>query len=86
MQKTKWATHEFTKDQKKARAIWRRAEKQYFALFDALMLGAIERDRKALHKALDRRLDAIDKAKTRATEIFPEVGESFTVASMTVQL
>ena len=82
----KYVGHKFTKDQKRARTIYRRAEKELLTIGDALMVIPIVSDRKKLHARLDRRLDVIERKYTKARELFPDVSESFTIASMTMKL
>ena len=84
MKPGKYVGHKFTKDQKRARWIWKRYREQEFAINDALMVITLGETRQALHDRLDRRLDTIAKGKARAEEMFPEVCESFTIASMTI--
>ena len=82
---TKWAGKKLTKDQQKAQRKWRRAVSELVELHEILHT-TIFRDRKHLHERLDRRLDAIERQKNTARELFPEVEESFTTASMRVRL
>ena len=84
MKPGKYVNHKFTADQKKARTIWKRADKELFAINDALMMIPLVDDRQDLHARLDRRLDAIEKGYAKAKELFPEVNESFTIASMAI--
>jgi hypothetical protein len=86
MKPGKYVNHKFTADQKKARAIWRRADEELIAIDDALMVLPIVDDRAELHARLDRRLDAIERGYARAKELFPDVSESFTIASGTMSL
>jgi hypothetical protein len=79
IRKTKWASYRFSTTEKKARATWREADKQYFAIVDALRTMNMP-SREELHKRLDRRLDVIEKMRASAREQFPEVDESFTIA------
>ena len=92
MKRTKWATHKFTPDEKKARAKWRRAQENVNDLNDALRqyptasLEAFVAKRAELHERLDKRLDVIEKTITSAKELFPEVDKSFTMATETIRL
>ena len=86
MKPGKYVNHKFTKDQKRARMIWRRVDKELLAIDAALMVIPIVSDRKQLHARLDRRLDAIERGYTRAKALFPDVSESFTIASMEITL
>ncbi len=80
MIRTKWANHKFTRAEQDARKRWRKAQTLENDLFHVLKipLGGLDRDR--LHKALDRRLDDIERIRNGAKEMFPEVDESFTIA------
>ena len=82
---TKWAGKKLTKDQQKAQRKWRRADCELVKLH-SILHTTIFRDRKHLHERLDRRLDAIERQKNTARELFPEVEESFTIASMRIRL
>jgi hypothetical protein len=84
MKKTKWVDHKFTKDEKRAQGIWRRAEKQRSEIVQALKSCDHYMSREDMHKRLDRRLDAIEKMKHRARDIFPEISESFTMYRGTI--
>ncbi len=84
MKKTKWATHKFTARESAARAKYRRAEEQRSDIVEALKSCDHYMSREAMHKRLDRRLDTIERMQASAKELFSEVGESFTVATMTI--
>ena len=86
MRKTKWASHKFTADEKKAQRLWRRSESQRSDIVEALKSCDHYMSREDMHKRLDRRMDAIEKMQSRAREMFPEVKESFTMATMTVTI
>lgn len=77
----KYVNHKFTADQRRARAIWDRAHKEQLAINDALMVINWGSTREELHARLDRRLDVIERSQARAREIFPDVSESYTIAS-----
>ena len=81
----KYVNHKFNADEKKARAFWRRAMEQETGLCAGLML-IYQPDRAECHKKLDKRLDQIDRLRSKAKELFPDVGNSFTIASGTIQL
>ncbi len=85
MKKTKWATYKFNAGEKAARAKWRQAQDQRCRIIDGLMLVTIYNSRKQMHERLDRRLDTIEKMEAAAKELFPEVDESFTVATDTIR-
>ena len=85
MKPGKYVGHKFNTDQKKARAFWRRATEQECGLRDGLMIIDIP-NRAECHKKLDKRLDQIERLRNTALDLFPDVGESFTVASMTINL
>jgi len=84
MKQTKWANRKFTPAEKKARAMWRQALKEKSEIVQALKSCDHYMTREDMHKRLDRRLDAIKRRQVKATETFPEVGESFTVATDTI--
>lgn len=84
MQKGKYVDTKFTADQKKARAIWTRAREQETALMDGLMLIHPNHSRKELHRRLDKRLDQIERLRAKAEDLFSDVDESFTIASLTL--
>lgn len=84
MKPGKYANHKFTKEQKRARAIWDRAHKEQLAIHEALMVITWGNSREELHARLDRRLDAIERGQARAREIFPDVSESYTISSFTI--
>ena len=86
MKPGKYVGHKFTKDQKQARRLWERYREQEATINDALMVITLGETRQVLHARLDRRLDTIAKGKARAEEMFPEVRESFTIASMTISV
>ena len=86
MKPGKYVGHKFTKDQKQARALWNRANDEQCAINDALKIITWGETRERLHARLDRRLDAIERTRAKARELFAEVDESFTVASMTITL
>lgn len=79
-------TNRWTADQRTARAKWQRASGYRFKLNDALLMAADEKSRAEMHKRLDYVLDLIDKHRAQARELFPDVDESFTVASLVVPL
>lgn len=76
----------WTADQRTARAKWQRASGYRWKLNEALLMPAEEKSRAEMHKRLDYVLDLIDKHRTQARELFPDVDESFTIASMMVRL
>lgn len=86
MKKTKWVKHKFSKDELAAQKIWRRATGEHTKLVEALMSCDHYMSRDDMHKRLDRRLDAIDRGKDRAAKMFPDVSESFTMATGTISL
>ncbi len=87
MEKTKWAGKtNWTPDQKRARRIWRRTDESELAICNGLRIPGITRDRVALHKRLDVRLDQIEKRRAEAIELFPEVDGSFTIMTMRIRL
>ena len=84
MKKGKWVGVKLTDDQRKAKGIWERQQAKRSRLADALMLPGIVPDRAECHANLDRLLDGIEKGEQRARDLFPEVAESFTIATMTL--
>ena len=81
----RWMGVEFTADQVKARKIWKAKEKRRTEITDTLhSVSYLDRDE--AHKRLDRVFDTIERQTERAVKLFPEVGESFTVASFTISL
>ena len=86
MKPGKYVGHRFTPDQKKARRLWERANKEQVEINDALKVITWNGTRERLHARLDRHLDAIERTRAKARELFAEVDESFTVASMTMRL
>lgn len=78
---TKWHKHKFTDRQKKARRMWATASEYYFELVDALKTSPDgQMTREQFHEKLDKVLDAIERNRTGAIELFPEVKESFTIS------
>ena len=84
MKPGKYVNHKFTADQKKSRAKWERARSQRLAIEEALMVNAYRVPRQELHDRLDRRLDTIERMEASARETFPDVDESYTIASGTL--
>ena len=84
MKPGKWVGHHFNDAQKNARATWNRASKQKVLITDALYI-CDWRSRAELHKRLDQRLDEIERLQAKALKLFPDVDESFTVASQLIQ-
>lgn len=85
MEKTKWNGYEFSKNQKRARVIWRNTEKSWWGLLDGLRIDN-SRTRAQMHKQLDRRLDIFEKRRKQARELFPEVSDSFGLFEGVVRL
>lgn len=86
MKRTKWATHTFSVDEKKARRKHRRADELRCRIRDGLSFTDWTLTRQELHERLDRTLDTINQLDAAAKDIFPEVAESFTVSSMRMKL
>jgi len=86
VKQTKWATHQFSATERKARAKWRRAQEQRSGLIAGLMTCDYYADRKELHRLLDKRLDTIEKTQASAKTLFPEVDESFIIATSKLTL
>lgn len=69
---TKWHKYKYTDQQKKARRMWQCANEYYFELVDALRTspdGQISREK--FHANLDMVLDAIERNREEAIELFP---------------
>ena len=84
MKQTKWANHEFTAQERQARGKWRRAQEQRSDIVNALKSCDHYMSREDMHKRLDRRLDTMERMQNSARELFPEVGESFTIATIAI--
>ena len=85
MKKGKSVGSNFTPAQKRARAKWRRAQEYETKLWDALRtMGPI--DRAKAHKRLDDLLNTVERMRAAAKAEFPDVDESFTIASMVITL
>ncbi|PCJ10434.1 MAG: hypothetical protein COB10_11125 [Planctomycetota bacterium] len=83
----KYAGHTFTKDQKKARGIWRKALQSEVAIKEGLQLAfnsLTAHSRASLHDRLDKRLNEIERQQKRAKALFADVEESFIISSMTI--
>lgn len=82
------AADNWTEDQRAARGHWARARAYEAAIFNALESGEdgamVQRER--LHRRLDRMLDIIDQHKARAQQLFPDVEDSYTIASTRMRL
>ncbi len=84
---TKWYKYPFNADQRTARRKWKVASEYYFELVDALKTspdGEISREQ--FHAKLDAVLDAIERNREEATELFSEVKESFTITELSFLL
>ena len=86
MKAGKYVGHKFTKQEREAQRIMRRADKQQSEIVQALKSCNFYMSREEMHKRMDRRMDAIEKMRSRARELFPEVEESFTIATMEIAL
>jgi len=86
MKAGKYAKHKFTKQEREARLIWKRANKQQFEIIEALKSIDFYMSRKAMHKRLDRRMDTIERMRNRAEKLFPDVAESHIIATMEIAL
>lgn len=84
MQKGKYAGHNFTPDQLRARAWWRKSHDMESKLLEALIAPARIYEREELHAKLDKVLDSIAARRARAVDLFSDVGGSFTIASFTI--
>lgn len=79
----KYVNAEFTKEQEQARKIWQRSMKRMVALSEVLQTyPTLERE--YLHQRLDHCLDNIERMQSKAQELFVEVSDSFTIASMKI--
>lgn len=86
MTKGKYAGATFTPDQKKARRWWERAQKDQCALLDALCTTDATLTREEYHARLDKVFDSIERRRAKALDLFPEVDQSFTIATLRVKL
>lgn len=86
MKAGKYVGHKFTKQERDAQKIWRRADSQQLEIVNALKSCNFYMSREDMHKRLDRRLDTIEKMRNRAKAMFPDVDESFTIATMEMSL
>lgn len=86
MKPGKYVGHKFTKQELDAQRIWKRANKQQFEIIEALKSCDFYMSREAMHKRLDRRMDTIEKMRNRAEGMFPDVAESFIIATMEMSL
>ena len=79
---TKWKDHKFSQDELKAQALWRHANKTYCELTEILCTSPESHDREYLHTRLDMIINSIERTREAARAIFPEVSDSFAVATM----
>ena len=86
MERTKWGAHTFTETETKARKQWQHTWKRQVELLEALHACAIPASRDEWHAKLDRELDKIDRVQSLARAAFPEVENSFTIATETIRL
>ena len=86
MKPGKYVNHNFTADQKHARMLWRQSDEQIVEINNALKIITWGTTREAMHERLDARLDTILKRQERAKGLFPDVENSFTIASMTMPI
>jgi len=84
MKPTKWTKRKLTQSELSAQKLWRNATGQRSKIVEALMSCDHYMNRDAMHKRLDRRLDAIERQEAKATSRFPEVEESFTMFTDTI--
>ena len=82
--KTKWVDYKFSKEQKKARSIQKRAHEYEMDLSEALLTSPDSHDRQYFHDRLDYLLDNIESMRKAAFEIFPEVDESSAIATLEI--
>ena len=82
----KFVGHKFSKQERDAQRIWRRSESERSDIVQALKSCDHYMSRENMHKRLDRRMNAIERAQERARSLFPEVDESFTIATMEISL
>lgn len=73
----------WTEEQIRARVKWRQALNRENEILRALRLvdPSDLRDRERAHNRLDQALNAIDKRRAAARELFPGVVDSFTIAT-----
>lgn len=84
MKAGKYANHKFNKQELNAQRIWRQADGQQSEIVNALKSCDFYMSREDMHKRLDRRLNTIKRIRNRAEGLFPDVAESFTIASMEI--
>ena len=85
MKRTKWANKtDWTQEEKQARAKWRAADKRFNGIREGLQMPVLGDSREDCHTRLDQLLDRIAKQRAEAVVLFPEVGESFTIAEGTL--
>ena len=83
MKQTKWVTHKFSDEEKRARAILRRQQELISDICQALRMNwGYQPDE--WREKLESRIKTIEKQRARAVEMFPEVDDSFTVAKGTI--
>lgn len=86
MKPGKYVNATFTPEQEQARRMWSRALKLRVELADGMKIALDTcRTRADWHKWLDRRLDNIEAIRADALKLFPDVDESFVIASMTMK-
>ena len=72
---------QYTQEQKQARRYWELASESLDSIVNGLVAPTINPTRENLHKKLDQRLDRIESLKRKALIDFPEVQDSFTIAT-----
>ena len=82
--KGKWADVELTENQKQGQRMWRAAQKRRQKIESALRLPAVNSTREELIARMNWYLDRIENSEQGARILFPEVEESFTIASTTI--
>ena len=75
---------QYTEEQKQARRYWTQASESLNAIVDGLVAHTVNPTRANLHTKLDQRLDRIERLEKKALATFPEVQNSFTIATYTV--
>lgn len=86
MKRGKYVGYNFTPDQNRARAMSNKALSRRVTLANTLMTSPDNHTREYWHKRLDWYLDQIDRLNADAETLFPDVDESFVIASMEIKL
>lgn len=86
MKPGKYAGAAFTPDQIRARAMSNKAMSRRVQLANLLTTSPSHHPRSYWHERLDWYIDQIERLDADARSLFPDVEESFTIASMEIKL